>query len=320
LRYRYTSLYAIEGGFSASDQDQELVIDTGGGFRAILTSKAAAYALEVDKSLALAGLLLRGLFRSEPRSPEFRQRLLDATDEVREVRETNHGPGPTLVIVGEGEMEALGVAHEADAGEFMVCFDCFDKTKIRASFQSRISALISSIRIVTPDVTALKKLGDAVVGFREDGRPVYSYTATAGSVRLLLSRQMTNEQLLALRDLYAGFMEDSSLERVHRLLQSSLETNDDKLRSYLAAWWAFEIFLGSRSQSHRRVRIPERFAELSAKLSPQSADQDVATVTALETTRNKLLHGEPVDEATLPVEGVREVLSRYLRLSAASSI
>ena len=144
-------------------------------------------------------------------------------------------------------------------------------------------------------------------------------------------------------ELYNLLVDDTTLERVQRLLRSSFESGEDALRSFLAAWSAFEIFVnksfvvyenrffgGLLDERHPEVqrkylerirevmidkyRLTDKFAAISFQLLPSSADEDLKIVLQIKKIRDELIHGESVDEAKLPMKPIRDLASKYLRL------
>ena len=344
MKYRYTAIYSIKGlSLPPARGDTELVVDSAIGLRAILTSQPNAHVFEGDRSLAVAGLMLRALFRAEPTSNDFKQRVANAVEEIRAAREKEFGNDPFLVVIGEGEVPSFNPSHEKDAEDFIVCFDGADKDEIRARFHTRITALINSITSEVESVIGIRKVSDSVVFLRDDGKPVYSYTFSGGSARLYVSRPLSDEQVQTIGELYRLFTADTTLERVQRLLRSSFETEEDALRSFLAAWSAFEIFVNKvfdiyedrffkslfergapevqrkylqriREVMKAKYRLADKFAAVSFQLSPDTADEDLKTVLQAKKIRDELSHGGSVDEASLPVKPIRDLASKYVRL------
>jgi hypothetical protein len=344
VNYRYTAIYSIKGlSLLPTEGDKELVVDSTIGLRAILTSQPDSHSLEADRSLAMANLMLRDLFHAEPVGEEFKQRVADAVEEIRAGRGKESGSGPFLVVIGKGEVSSFTPSHEKDAEDFIVCFDGADKDEIRARFQSTITALMISIISEMESLIGIKKVADAVVFLREDGKPVYSYTVSLGPATLHGSKPLTDENAQTVGELYRLFAADTTLQRVQRLLSSSFETEQDSLRSFLAAWSAFEIFVNKvfGTYEHRffkstleegrpevqkqylerirevmkdKYRLADKFVVVSVHLSHDTADEDLKTVRQVKKVRDKLSHGESVDEATLPVKAIRHLVSKYLRL------
>jgi hypothetical protein len=287
--------------------------------------------------------MLRAVFNSEPTEPEFKQRVARAVDELRLARQREFGNNPFLLVIGEGEVVSFSPTLERDAEDFIVCFEGADKGEIRARFRDKLNALLISLISEADSVIGLKRLTDHVVFFQDDGKPVYSYTFSGGAVSAYVSRPLADERVAAIGELYSLLSADTALQRVQRLIISSFETENDPLRSFLAAWSAFEIFVNKvfgtyeaeffdnmleegypevqrkylkriRDVMKDKYRLADKFAAVSFKLSPEIGDQDLKTVLHVKNVRDELSHGESVDEATLPVKAIRDLASKYLRL------
>jgi hypothetical protein len=270
-------------------------------------------------------------------------------EELRAARQKEFGSSPFLIVIGEGEVPSFNPTHQRDADDFIVCFDGADKGAIRAQFHDKLTALLNSIVSKVDTVIGIRKVADAVVFFREDGKPVYSYTFSGGPVRVYVSRPLADDQVQAIGELYRLLSADSTLQRVQRLIRSSLETDDDPLRAFLAAWSAFEIFVNKvfatyeasffnsmLEEAHPEVqrkylgrirevmkdkyRLADKFAAVSVQLSPGTGDEDLKTVLQVKKVRDELSHGETVDEASLPVKLIRDLASKYLRLHVERGI
>ncbi len=344
MKFRYTPVFSIKGlSLSPDDGEKELVVDSTAAFRAFLTTQPDPHVFEGDRSLAVAGLILRAVFRHEPTSDEFKTRVANAVEEVKAGRQKEGGNHPFLVVVAEGTVSSFEPQHEKDAEDFIVCFDGADKVKIRAEFEGRITALLNSIVAEVENVIGITKLADAVVLFQEDGKPVYSYTFSMGSARAYVSKPLADDQAKAIGELYSALAADTILQRVQRLIRSSFEIQSDPLRSFLAAWSALEIFVhkvfkqyemalfsSMLEEGHTEVqrkflermrdvmkdkyRLADKFAAISLLLSPITADQDLQILAGVKRLRDELFHGQTVDEKNLPVERVQELVSRYVRL------
>src|SRR5687767_14270990 len=130
MRYCYTVTYSIKGISHRPDAgDRELVVDPGLGLRAFITAQPNPYVFEGDRSLAVASLMLRALFRAEPASDEFTQRVSKAVEEIRAAREKEFGSNPFLVMIAEGDVPSFEPSHQKDAVDFIVGFDGVDKAE-----------------------------------------------------------------------------------------------------------------------------------------------------------------------------------------------
>ncbi len=344
MDYRYTAIYSIKGvTLPSAKEDKELVVDSTQGLRAILTSQPDSYTFQGDRSLAVANLMLQALFRAEPTSDEFKQRVTDAVEEIKSSRKKQFGGNPFLVVIGESEVTLFNPSHEREAGDFIVCFDGINKDTIRDKYNKAITAIITSLTSEVDNVIGIKKVADSVVLFQEGGKPVYSYSPSVGAAKAYVSTKLTMERIEAIGKLYRLFAADTTLQRVQRLLKSSLENEEDLLRSFLAAWSAFEILVNKifstyenkffnailegeypevrkkyleriRDVMKGKYRLADKFAAIGFQLSPDTADEDLKTVRQVKAIRDELSHGGSVDEANLPVNPIRDLASKYLRL------
>ncbi len=350
MKYRYTAIFSIKGlSLPPAEGEKALVVDSAAGLRAILTSQPNSHTFEGDRSLAVAGLMLRALFNSEPTGNEFKQRVATAVEELRAARQREFGSSSFLIVIGEGEVPSFNPTHERDAEDFIVCFDGADKRAIRGRFHDKLTALLNSIVSEAETVIGIRKVADPVVFFQEDGRPVYSYTFSVGPARAYVSRPLADKQVQAIGELYRLLSADTVVQRVQRLIRSSFETEDDPLRSFLAAWSAFEIFVNKvfgtyessffdsmleerhsevqkkylgriREVMKDKYRLTDKFAAVSFQLSPATGDEDLKTVLQVKKVRDELSHGEAVDEARLPVKPIRDLTSKYVRLHVERGI
>jgi hypothetical protein len=63
--------------------------------------------------------------------------------------------------------------------------------------------------------------------------------------------------------------------------------------------------------------MTDKFALIASLLSPESADEDVGQFRQAKEDRDRLLPGQDVSEASLPVQTVQELVRKYLRIHLA---
>ena len=350
VKCRYTEIYAIQGiSLLPHETEKELIADSIGGLRVVLTTKPNSYAFEGDRSLAVAGMMLSGLMKLEPGSNEFRQHITNKIDEFQTRRAKKFGTGPYLVVIGEEAIPSFNPSLEGksedfnDYIDFQTCLDGADKDEIRSRFYTKTTALLNAITAITGSVVGIKKVTSSVIFFKEDGKPIYSYTFSFGSLKAYISKPVSDDILPLIESLYRQIVKDKTLQRVLRLFLSSFENEDDRLRSFLDAWMAFEIFINIIFATYEnrffkslleeehtvaqkkyleriqevmkdKYRLIDKFAAVSFQLSPETADDDLKIIQQAKKIRDLLSHGESVDENTLPVNEIQKITSQYLRL------
>lgn len=352
VRYQHTIVYWIKGIRLPKDEDnRDVVISAQEKFRAILTNNPDSYCLENDRKDAVANLILNKVY-GRVDLETFNKYLADVSGQITELRRKEFLGGPYFVLVKEGTADKILQSHEQELEDFVVCFDQIDEEDvreyqleegIRTESKPYILNALSAVVLTTRGVIeGLKKASDSVVFFREDGKPVYSYVFWT-SVNAFLCIGIGTEDINSIAELYENLDADRKLERVSQLLISSLETEDDILRSFLFAWTALEILINktftvyenqfiqelsggdypkARSQYLDRIRtvmkdkyrLTDKFALITSLLCPKDADRDIFSFEEAKKTRDKLSHGQDFDEAGLPVYSIQYLVQKYLRL------
>jgi hypothetical protein len=272
--------------------------------------------------------------------------LANKLKEFRESRKRRFGTGPYLVLVREDNVEAFSPRYEIETKDFVVWHDGGPKVPLREVSTPHVLAALTALAVAAQDVSGIDQVSDTLVFFREDGKPVYSYTLSMTGGPSVL-RAISEEALESVTSWYQTISQDPQLERVSRLLVTSLQTKGDKLRSFLFAWAAIEILINktfgvyeerffkelnngeypeARRQYLRRVRSvmsskyrpTDKFALIASLLCPEDADEDVGQFKQAKEDRDKLLHSQDVNEANLPVQTVQELVRKYLRIHLAS--
>lgn len=173
---------------------------------------------------------------------------------------------------------------------------------------------------------------DSIIFFQEDGKPVYSYTSSSRA-KGYVSRPLTASRVPAIGELYRILTTDIGLQGVQSLIRSSLETEEDLLRSFLAAWIAFERFVNNVFDDYKDVSgsapeaeklhqtaakgnspLMDRFKRISIQLSPETSDSDYEVARKVNRSRNELAHRGLIDETSLQVKAIRDLVRKYLRL------
>ena len=342
-KYRHTLVYRIDGvHLGEREGEVEVIADPAVGFHAVISSDPDDYCFEGDRWTALAALRLNAIFRGLEATQE---RLADELEEIRVDRRRRFGAGPYLVLVRDDEVEEFSPHLEGETEHFVVCRGGPPRELLRQSSRPHVLAALAAMAVATGDVSGIEQVSDTVVFFRGDGKPIYCYTRSATANPSVL-RMISEDSIGSVEGWYRAIARDQELERVVRLLVSSLQTEGDALRSFLYAWTAIEIFVNKTFRSHEeqffrtlgdgehpdarrqylersrtgrsgKYSLTDKFALIASFLCPESADEDVGLFKRVKQDRDKLVHGQDVHEAGLPVRAVQELLRRYLRLYLA---
>jgi hypothetical protein len=270
------------------------------------------------------------------------ERLASQVQRLRNERAQKFGSGTFLFFEAKGETAAFTPHAERDCGSFTLALDGLPRG-IRSRHEPKARAILAGIGLALDTVVGFEKLGDAIVFFAEDTKPIYGFTFEAGLGEVVVSRCPAMDALALARDLAARTAGDDGMERIIRLLNESLEPNQEKLRRFLSAWMALEVFVNKNFAAYVNrfwdsvsagVTVPirerylkrihdvmgdkynllDKFVVISAELNPSEADADIQSFQRGKTLRDEFSHGDAIEENTLPVSAIQGLVRKFLRL------
>lgn len=176
----------------------------------------------------------------------------------------------------------------------------------------------------------------------DDGRVVHSASFEANGFGAYISRPLTDDKKAQIAADIPLALRAGTLERVMRLHAQSLNRATDNYRAFVAAWSALEILVEKLFPIYQHVlqdklravnespalqsyldrvtaimgdkhNLTDKFAVLAIYLDDAQAADEVRIFRELKGVRNRLSHGEELDEATLPTKEVQRLFDKYLR-------
>jgi hypothetical protein len=344
MHYTYSSLYHIRGlSPSSPNVDEKIFDDPPQRTRAVLTSDPTPLCTQLDTSPVLANMLLTGLFHGTTEPGTIDERLARQVQRLREERQKKLGAGVFLFVEANGETtDPFTPTTQRDCGDFILALDGPPKRDIRNHHEPVVRKILAAIGLGIPSVAGFEKVADAVVFIDAGGKPIYSFKFD-GKADAYVSRRPSAEDLAAARQLASRIVADTSMDRIVRLLNESLEPHQERLRKFLSAWMALEVFVNKNFSAYEKrfwdslsagVSLPirerylkrihevmrdkykllEKFVVISSETDPSSADDDIAMFECGKDLRDRFSHGEAIDEAALPLEGIQGLVRRLVRL------
>ncbi len=339
MKYKYTAIFSIKG-LKLPDGKSEisLVDEPKSDLNAILTGDPNKHTFELDLSLAIMSLF----FREKISEDILEQRLKILVEEIQANRKNKYGKNPFLVITFYGENLDFRPKHSEKYGEYFISIDEIDKEKLQNIFEKKITAVLNALILISETVFKIEKLNTGIVYIHPDKKLYFPYNISAGIVSAYISKPINSDQIEIIGKTYNKLDSDVSLESIQRLNKESALT-DDKLRSFLFAWLALEIFINKvfsdyeskifsivlesnqtevRREFLERIkevmkdkyRLIDKFSAISVLLSPSTSEMDLQIVKDAKKIRDSFSHTGLIDEDELPIEKIRSILNKYVRL------
>lgn len=343
MQYRFINIYEIRGlNHPSGKGDITLYTKEGIPFvRAILTDKPDGYCYEIDRAKSLGYLMSRG-FAGQSASNEPQPELERHIIRIRENRKKQLGTSEALVFIAEGEVEADLSGPSVDRGDYTLGFDVVSKEQITETLSTEVNAILAGLCLSAEnDSLQLRRLDGDVYLVGESGKPMYSLGISI-SGKAYSSRQTTDEVVEKTRKHFSSLAIDSSLSRVYKLYIQGVSRENDELRRFMFSWSALEILINKvfseyeklfiqnllgadpvnnaqryfdrvRDVMKEKYRIMDKFIVIAACIGKDSVEADIEEFGKIKKIRDTLLHGEIMDEKSLPVAETVRLLWKYMR-------
>ena len=194
-----------------------------------------------------------------------------------------------------------------------------------------------------PSVTGFEETGSCIVADHPSGKPLYVLSASMIG-RLSVSSPIPENGPEQFATLFQHSAELDNFQTVFRLSAGSASNARDNLRAFLFAFTALEVFVGKcihwyktqlqglteRDHSSKihtyleRLRqrkeehvLSYKFALIASFLALDNLDETITKFDQAKKCRNDIVHGDPFDEAALPIAKVRNWLGELVRLHLA---
>jgi hypothetical protein len=291
-----------------------------------------------DRTGALAVMAMTG--GALEHHPNYAERFAKAAGDVREERHRLHKGSALLWVEKRGTLRDFAPSAIGHSQSYSVCFDDLTDPSIRLGDQE-LAWIVGAVTVSCPQLIGVTRSSRALTIERTDGALIHCYQLQMGTGSMYVSLPIGDEDRKHIVARYRSLAGDPALTRVTRLLKLSFETDGDRLRAFLASWNALEIFIGKSYDHYRRVDvtprwrrlvnrfiprwaqrpgvrstppIADRFEILARALDAKGAKTDVSVFRLVKKHRDRLAHGQDVDESALPVQETRGLFRKYIAL------
>ncbi len=340
MRYRHISIFYAHGLHVKEGEPTQVVIDTP-DLQVFFAHNVDDYATDIIRRTAIANTMLNWMFRGGDEGKTFEQAVVSQMEALQE-KQKQCTKGHFLVFEHRGYVEGFYTDEKSEFDDYIIYQDGIDRSVILEGKHKKFVAATMSIVLETGAVIGLEKLNEASVFYGDNGKPAYSMKLEA-SGEGNVSKEIDTHERDGIANRYPQLLEQESLQRVVRLLVSSLDRQMDKLRAFLSAWSALEIFTNKVFKLYEKelfeelqegdkpgvwkvypdrvcdvmkdkYRLTDKFGVIAMHLAPNEADPDLQTFRNSKDLRDSISHGSEVDEKALPVAYTQHLIKKYLRL------
>lgn len=340
MKFNYVSMYQIWGlTHNAAEDDISMPIKGGqnSSLKAILTGNPDKYCDDLDRSLALGYIMLKGMAG---------QHEADAVkleiDRIRESRKKTLEGTVALFFVAEGNAEADLSRPSREVDDYVVGFEVIDKEKVVSTYKDQINATVAALCLSSDRIPIqIKKVRSDVYLINDQNKPVYSLDISM-SGEAFSSTPITTE-IINGANVQFKRSNKRQLSKVNRLLTQAISRDNDELRRFMFGWAGLEVLITSAFKDYEKVfvqslqganptcaidryfkriqkvmegkyNIADMFVIVAACINNEPIDDDILRFVKIKKIRDALFHDTSASEKGLPTFEVIELLKKYLKL------
>ncbi|MFZ6644428.1 hypothetical protein ACO0LO_01820 [Undibacterium sp. TJN25] len=335
MRYKFVAAYCAYGMGMTPDQE-DVTLFQDGGIHVYLTQDATRPLTLIDRQLVLANLLLSGIFGmpTDVDRDVARANKLAEIIEERGIKYKNYG---FLIVEIDGSVEVVLPENCINVDDFRVCMHAYDKAALSSALQPNVVSAISAVRMAGDTDYQFELVNQGSVLFDGDGKVVHSLNISGGSAEIIAGRALNASQIAVMHELIVPLRQSPELEQAIDLYAQSLNHRENKLRAFMAAWNALELFVmrvkerygplwmsdvdnpittGGRLAELNSIpannsRVERAFGKIACYLSDGKQESDITEFTELRNIRNDLSH--ELKDKNLPADRVRTLFDKYLK-------
>jgi len=342
MEFRYVTAVQLQGILHSSDDPEVILADQPEiGLRAVVTSDIDAHCFIVDRQLALATMMLKGLV-GQSEVGDFEQRLQEEIERIREQRMSRMSGDAVIVVEIFSDIEATVKEPLREIGEFVLCFEAFDKNALREELRHSVAAVVTAMFMASDYSHAIVKLTEEMYLIRDDGKVVHSFSPSVGAVNAYVSKRVDDKVIRFAQEYSKALIAKSELRGVTELFAQALDRNLDPLKAFIFGWSSLEVLVNKIFSQYEKAFISQlvansptggakryfdritqvmkdkytlvdKFGVIALFLAGDSAEEDTALFQRLKKIRDELYHGQEILEATLPNRDLQDLITRYFR-------
>ncbi|WP_278443818.1 hypothetical protein [Pseudomonas oryzihabitans] len=334
--YKYFVAYEIEGLTIPADKEPEIILDSNkDNCIASLFSDPKHFPADPLRSEAIRDVVLFGLTGKASelsREDQIEHHIKNKLPSHPDLRKCY------LSFVFKGSIAIPRINQEAAYGNYDVAFINLPYTELDKRHKKVIDGIISAISITSENYQGHNRLYKSCVLYRNT-RPLHALHFNI-TTKLLSITPLTDADFTTIKDRTRKLIQHQDLSLPSGLLSKSLDKDNDRLLSFIAAWNGLEIFIQKtykkfedriyeekiegkspasrdfieqlRKISQNKLKLNDKFTIFAAMNDLPESDRTLFD--EIKKIRDNLVHGKDIPVEYLPLEATSKLLQRILSL------
>lgn len=335
MRYKFITAYCVLG-MAMKPEQGDVTFFREQGIHAYLTQGVNEALALIDRQTALGRLCL-GIFAGQSTELDPKAARERQVAEIIEARSRKYPPSAFLIVEIEGDVNAIIPSRCEHVEDFLFCFDAYDKKALSASVQSNVVSALSAVRMAGETDFRFELVSQGSYLIDDAGVVIHSVSITGGAAELIVGRMLNIDQVAAMSEFIVPLRQSPELAQAIDLHAQSLNRHETKLRAFMAAWNALELFVKEtktkyspiwsterynpttsiesiatlESIPHKNSKLARQFGKMACYLGGDSQLWDIVEFVKLLKVRNDLSH--ELKDNDLPVHRVQKLFDKYMK-------
>ena len=317
-RYCFVRAFIVEGLFAREAQEILLLDEPGEGRRFVLTSAPDSFLADADISAARGAILGSRITVAGAPPPPPLAPMEVILERIRSERKTRLDGRLVLVCQFEGTTDAITSFPQGAEGQDSLILSQAAIDNITGKDEKDIDRAVASLFVAEASVVRCEPLAEGLTLISADGskRVVQLFDM---SLSMVTRRGIGAAKETEIKNRFTRcFNSNWELKTVTGLLSDSLLAKSNKLRGFLSAWTALEIFVKKFAKKEdiplndERRNVPALinwFNSLSNELALENPTAKAADFKKIKDVREEVFHqGKDIDDSAFPITETQNLL------------
>lgn len=334
MKYKFVAAYCVYG-MKMSPSQANVTIYFDSDVHVFLTSDPTAALEIVDRQHAIGTAMLHGLVGLQVVGDPRDAWKVIARESI-DSRQNQYRDAVFVIIEVEGDIDVEMPDHCKKLNDYKICFDAYDKKVVTESAYPNVASALAALRLAgDTDYRFERVMSDSYL-IDDQEKVIHSISFNAGG-EATVSRVVSDDQIATMREFITPLRNAPELAQPIDLHAQSLNRQETKLRAFMAAWNALELFVKEAKAKYGPLWDAERkdvntprdrkltldgvpgnessiartFGKIACYLGVQDTAADIDEFIKLKDIRNGLSH--ELKDSDLPIDRVHQLLDRYLK-------
>jgi hypothetical protein len=229
-----------------------------GEIRIVITSDIEGYADWLDRRNAIFGIVAVSGVPKGTTFEEWAKQVLPAKIEKEAISRKKRlsENGAFVIFEGQGSIEIDFKDRKVHRfGNLLFGYDLIDEIPIGSTLRTARDRFFAAVNISNPNFSDSKFIVRGSSFIKDGGQELFFFRISGGPVRLSVSKPLDDKRVKEIYDFWHIIQNESTLDRIYKLLSMSSDIEQDVFKRYINAWTALEILINKLYNDYKKETL-----------------------------------------------------------------